>query len=157
MKKIAPEIGLGAVKYHILKTAPLKQIAFKWEDALSFEGEACPYIQYAHARCCSILDKESPKKGDISLEDLSEHETALAGKIARFPEIVSQAGKELKPNIIASYAYELASSFSRFYKECPALSAEDDVKNRRLQLIDSARQVLENSLELLGISAPEKM
>lgn len=158
-KDVAPIIGIGAIKYHILKTSPLKQINFRWDEALSFEGEASPYIQYAHARCCSILRKSKAglDKIKVTVVDLTTEEEQLILKIARFPEAVESAGKELKPNTIAAYLFELASLFSRFYKECPVLSANKDVLKRRLLLVDSTRQTLKNGLYLLGIEAPERM
>ncbi len=160
-KEVAPLIGIGAIKYHILKTTPQKQISFRWDDALSFEGESAPYIQYAHARCCSILNKSDINVYDLRLEDpidnLVDCEEKLILKIARFPEIVKSAGLELKPNIITTYLYELSSLFSRFYKECPVLSSEKEISNRRILLVYAIRQVLKNGLLLLGIEAPEKM
>jgi arginyl-tRNA synthetase len=160
-KEIAPKIGIGAIKYHILKTAPLKQITFKWDEALSFEGESAPYIQYAHARCCSILEKSEidPKTIQVRniFEDLMKNEDELIMKLGKFPEVVESAAAELKPNIIAAYLYELASSYSRFYIQCPVLSAEHHVKERRLLLVDATRQVIKNGLALLGINAPKQM
>lgn len=160
-KDAAPLIAVGAVKYHILKTSPQKTIAFKWADALSFEGEAAPYIQYAHARCCSILEKAGADIAAIQLKDvdvsLEDTEDALLKALLRFPGVVAKAASERKPSNVASYVYELASGFSRFYKECPVLSADEKTKNRRLLLVESTRQVLENGLALLGITAPKKM
>ncbi len=160
-KDTSPLIAVGAVKYHILKTSPQKTISFKWADALSFEGEAAPYIQYAHARCCSILEKAETDIAAIRVKDidvsLEEAEETLLRSLLRFPESVAKAANERKPSIVASYVYELASSYSRFYKECPVLSADEKIKNRRLLLVDSTRQVLENGLLLLGIKAPRKM
>ncbi|MBN2015130.1 MAG: arginine--tRNA ligase [Candidatus Altiarchaeota archaeon] len=158
-KNVAPVIGIGAIKYHILKTSPLKQILFDWDEALSFEGEASPYVQYAHARCCSILRKSKTAPDQINLSDdsLTKDEEQLILKIAKFPEIVESAGRELKPNIIATYLFELASLFSRFYKECPVLSEMEKIRDRRLLLVDSTRQTLKNGLYLLGIDAPDRM
>jgi arginyl-tRNA synthetase len=159
-KETAPAIGIGAIKYHILKTSPLKPITFRWEEALNFEGEASPYIQYAHARCCSILRK-SEDLGGIKIESIDKNlendEKKLLLKILKFHEIVEKAGMELKPNLVANYLYELTSMFSKFYKECPVLSAEKTVMDRRLLLVDATRQVVRNGLYLLGIEAPERM
>lgn len=159
-KDIAPLVGIGAIKYHILKTTPSKPITFRWEEALSFDGEAAPYIQYAHTRCCSILRK-SKELGKIEIEkidkNLENNEKRLLLKILKFQEIVDKAGRELKPNIVANYLYELSSLFSKFYKECPVLSAGKTVRERRLLLVDATRQVIKNGLLLLGIEAPERM
>ncbi|HDH40927.1 MAG TPA: arginine--tRNA ligase [Candidatus Altiarchaeales archaeon] len=157
-RDMAPLIGIGAIKYHILKTTPSKPITFRWEDALSFDGDSAPYIQYAHARCCSILRKSKTK---IEIEEidrnLEDDEKRLLLKILKFREIVDKSGRELKPNIVANYLYELSSLFSKFYKECPVLYAERAIRDRRLLLVDASRQVIRNGLFLLGIEAPERM
>lgn len=160
-KKIAPIIGIGAIKYHILKTSPTKPITFRWEDALNFDGDASPYIQYAYARCCSIIRRSEIDLNKINLNEidlnLEEEEENLTRGILRFPEIVKVSGNERKPNVLASYIYELATKFSKFYKDCPVLPSKERVKERRLLLVDITRQILKNGLNLLGIDAPESM
>ncbi len=160
-REIAPGIGIGAIKYHILKTTPQKPITFKWEEALSFDGEASPYIQYAHARCCRILENSKIDVEKIEIDEidmnLEEHEKNLLKQLIKFPEIVKKSAEELKPNIIANYLYLLASEFSRFYKNCPVIPAEEKTRWRRLLLVDAARIVIANGLDLLGISTPERM
>ncbi len=159
-KEHAADIGLGAVRYHIVKTAPNKPITFTWQQALNFEGEACPYIQYAHARCCSIIRKSDSDIKKIKLTEISElknEEKELIKILAEFPEVVENSVKDLKPNLVANYVYNLASAFSRFYKECQVLNMEEKITKRRLLLVDSTRTVIKTSLGLLGINAPEKM
>ncbi len=160
-KDIAPAIGIGAIKYHILKTTPQKPITFRWEEALSFDGEASPYIQYAHARCCRILEnsKVDVEKIEINKIDinLEKDEKNLLKQLIKFPEIVKKSAEELKPNIVANYLYSLSSEFSRFYKNCPVIPAEEKTRWRRLLLVDATRTMLANGLDLLGISAPERM
>jgi arginyl-tRNA synthetase len=160
-REIAPAIGIGAVKYHIIKTAPAKPIEFSWKDALSFEGESSPYIQYVHARSCRILEKaeENPKSIDVedidtSLEDI---EKQLIKEISLFPDVVESAASELKPNLIAGYLYNLASTYSRFYIQCPVLSADEKTRRRRILIVHSVREVTKTGLALLGIDAPERM
>ncbi len=159
-RDVAPLVGVGAVKYHILKAAPSKPINFSWSDALNFDGNSSPYIQYAHARCCSILEKSGLRLEDAGLNglwDLDELEERLVFMLLCFPAVVEKAAVGYKPNLVSSFVYELASVFSRFYRECPVLGAGDDVRLRRLLLVDAVRQVLCNGLFLLGVEAPARM
>jgi len=159
MKEIAEIIGVGAIRYNIIKVQPEKDIVFKWEEALNFEGNSSPFIQYAHARACSIIAKDKNKKTGYNSE-LLEHisEIDLIKKLAYFPIIIDQACEGCKPHIIASYLFELASSFNQFYRDCPVLSVNsDELKNTRLTLVNATRIVLKNGLALLGITAPEEM
>ena len=120
MKKIAEIVGIGALRYNIIKVQPEKEIVFKWEEALNFEGNAAPFIQYSHARACSILSK---KKDDIKEFDFSylihNSETRLIKKLGEFPIIIEDACNGNKPHIITSYLFELASQFNQFYRDCP--------------------------------------
>ncbi|MEK6869483.1 MAG: arginine--tRNA ligase, partial [Nanoarchaeota archaeon] len=112
--KAAKVIGYGSIKYGILKVSPEKNVIFNWQQALSFEGETAPYIQYAYARISSIIRKNKnklPKKADFSLLD-SKEEVELIKKLADFPNIVEKTGNELRPSIIANYVYELAKQFN---------------------------------------------
>ena len=150
-------IAYGAVKYGILRVSPEKNVTFNWEQALSFDGETSPYIQYAYARICSILKKDKlNSKGDLKL--LSEkEEVELIMALSNFPEIVSKATEELKPHLIASYAYTLAQKFNEYYHKHNILKADEKVKDARLLLISAVRQVLKNGLYLLGVGVLEKM
>lgn len=158
-EKLAKAIGLGAVKYAILKVSPEKNIAFEWEKALSFDGETAPYIQYSHARASSILKKA--KKIDIEKANYklikTPEEAALILKLYQFPEVIQKATDSLRPHLIAVYAYALAKSFNDFYHTCPVLSNDEELSKARIVIVASAKQVLETSLNLLGIDAPKKM
>lgn len=157
--KAAKAIGHGALKYSILKVSPEKNVIFNWQQALSFEGETAPYIQYAYARISSIIKKhrkQMPKKADFSLLGKKE-ETELIKKMAMFPDLLERAAKELRPNIIANYAYELAKQFNEFYHIHNILKEEKGIREARLLLAESVRQTLKNSLNLLGIGVLEKM
>lgn len=159
MKKIADKVGVGALRYNIIRVQPEKDIVFKWDEALNFEGNASPFIQYSHARCCGILSKK-----DIDLKQLDfsfldhKYEIKLIKKIAEFPLTIVEAADNYKPHILTSYLFDLASFFNQFYRDCPVLKEEDkNVKNARLELVDTTRIVFKNGLDLLGIKAPEEM
>ena len=157
--KAAKIIGYGALKYAILKVSPEKNVTFNWQQALNFEGETAPYIQYAYARISSIIKKykkQLPKKADFSLLN-SKEEIGLIKKLSAFPQIVEKMGNELRPNIVANYAYELAKQFNEFYHLHNILKEKQDIKNARLLLASCVRQTLKNNLNLLGIEVLERM
>ena len=157
--KSAKVIGYGALKYAILKVSPEKNVIFNWEQALNFEGETAPYIQYAYARVSSIIKKYKkslPTKADFSLLNSSE-EIELIKKLAAFPQIVEKTASELRPNTIANYSYELAKQFNEFYHIHNILKEKEDIKKARLLLVVCVKQALKNSLSLLGIGVLEKM
>ncbi len=157
--KAAKIIGYGALKYGILKVSPEKNVIFNWQQALNFEGETSPYIQYAYARICSIIKKNNnkiPKNINHSLLNKKE-EIELIKKLSAFPQIAEKTAIELRPNIIANYAYELAKQFNEFYHIHNILKEKEEVKNARLLLVDCVRQTLKNSLNLLGIEILERM
>lgn len=159
-KAVARAVGYGAIKYHIIRVGPEKNVTFDWEQALSFEGESAPYIQYAHARICSILRKagadEARGMADFSLLK-SPEEFELVKTLAVFPEVAERACVQLRPNLVANYAQQLADQFNRFYHACPVLSGDASLKKSRLALIKAVRQVLDTSLSLIGIEAVERM
>lgn len=155
----AKKIAYGAIKYAILKVGAEKNVIFNWNQALNFEGDSGPYLQYAYARIASILrkyDKKIDEKVDFSLLKEKE-EIELTKALANFPNIVKVATTQLKPHLIASYIFNLSSKFSLFYNACPVLKAEEETKNARLVLIECVKRVLANGLNLLGIEVLEKM
>ncbi len=155
----AKKIAYGAIKYAILKVSAEKNVAFNWEQALNFEGDSGPYLQYAYARISSILrkhDKKVAQKANFGLLT-REEEIGLIKVLGKFPEVVKGATEQLKPHLIATYLYNLSSQFSLFYNACPVLKAEKDVKESRLVLIDCVRNILKNGLGLLGIDVLEEM
>jgi len=159
MRHIAELIGIGSLRYNIIKVQPEKDIVFTWEDALNFEGNAVPFVQYAHARACSILSKEPIGEYTVEPSLLTHNsEISLIKKLARFPLVIEDACTNCKPHIIANYLYELASVFNQFYRDCPVLSEEHaHLRSSRLALVYATKIVLHNALELLGISAPTEM
>jgi arginyl-tRNA synthetase len=155
-RRIADLVGIGAVRFDIVRVAPEKSITFKWEQALDFEKQGAPFIQYAHARACSILEKARPGGFDPSVLKEKE-EAALIKKMAMLPYVVDVASADLKPHLIAGYARELAETFNQFYRFVPVLNAEPELREARLALVDASRITLANALDLLGIAAPEEM
>jgi len=158
-KKVAQDVGLGALAYAMLSVDNNKDIIFDINEALSFDGHTGPYIQNAHVRASSILRKAGgyPKSADFDYE-LEPLEIELIDIISRFPNIVQQSAREYRPLVMATYAYNLASIFHKFYHVVRVLQADTEaIRNARLRLIAAAKQTLANALRLLAIHAPEKM
>jgi arginyl-tRNA synthetase len=154
-RKIAAAVGLAAIRYDIVKVSPEKSTVFDWKEALDFERQSGPYIQYAHARACSILEKAGDFTECFDLE--TEQEIALAKQIARFPGIIERVVLELRPNILAIYARELADTFNSFYHYEQVLKSEGNIRNRRLTLVKAVQNTLKESLQTLGIDAIQSM
>jgi len=126
---------------------------------MDVNGQAAPYIQYAYVRANSILRKVHfaiPEKAESSYT-LTEAEVELVDILSRFSQEVEKGAQEMRPLLIANYAYDLAKAFSNFYNLCPVLNAEKHMRNFRLALTAASRQVIKNSLDLLGIQVPEVM
>ena len=158
-RKISELVGIGAVKYALIETDPLKPVMFTWDRVINFERNSGPYIQYSHARACSILRKASKRIEDADFSLLKEPiERELILMVSRFPEIFIDVADNLKPNIIADFANSLADKFNTFYAALPVIKAEtQELSDARLLLVDSVRITLRNALNLLGIEAPQRM
>jgi arginyl-tRNA synthetase len=163
----ARHIGTAAIRYALLKVAVEKQITFKWDEILNFDGNAAPYLMYTHARALSILSKSKPPK-TAKLDLLSRrHEIELIKLMGRFPAVVLEIVKSLKREKwgtrielfkLAEYTYKLSVAFNSFYNHCPVLKAEsEDLTAARLLLVKTCRQVLRNALKLLGIHPLERI
>jgi arginyl-tRNA synthetase len=152
---IARSVGLAAIRYDIVKVSPEKSTVFDWKEALDFERQSGPYIQYAHARACSILEKAGTFSEYFELE--TDQEIALAKQIARFPRVIESVVTELRPHILAIYAHELADTFNTFYHFEPVLKSEGKVRDRRLTLVKAVQNTLKESLQTLGIDAIHTM
>lgn len=154
LKKRSLIITLAAIKYMLLKIDARKNMLFNPKESINFEGNTGPYILYSYARASSIM-KKAPEQKKFKVYDLEPKETELIKKLSQFPEIVFDAYKNLNPSIIANYSYQLAQIFNEFYHACKVISSEQEAF--RLALVQSFRQVLKNSLKLLGIETLEEM
>jgi arginyl-tRNA synthetase len=152
---IAKSVALAAIRYDIVKVSPEKSTVFNWKEALDFERQSGPYIQYAHARACSILEKAGAYTDWYELE--TDQEIALAKQVAKFPAIIEKVITELRPHLLATYARELADAFNTFYHFEPVLKSEGKVRDRRLTLVKAVQNTLQESLETLGIDAIRTM
>jgi arginyl-tRNA synthetase len=156
---IAQAVALGALKYTMLSRDNTKVVTFDWDAALDFNGQAAPYIQYAHVRAESILRKagiEEPVEVDFPA-DLEKSEVDLIELMTRLPVDVQKAAEDLRPLVIANLSFDLAKAFNDFYNTCQVLNAEPEVRAYRLRLVAAAKQVIATSLNLLGIEAPNMM
>ncbi len=158
-REVAEAVAYGALKFPMLARDNTRLATFDWEVALDFNGQAAPYIQYAHVRANSILDKGGgiPGESHTPEHELHVSEIELIDLLSRIPGEVLRAAEEYKTLHITNAAYELARAFSDFYNRCPVLSEEPQVREFRLRLVAAARQGLKNMLGLLGIQAPRVM
>jgi arginyl-tRNA synthetase len=161
LESVSKAVGLGALKYPILARENTKMVTFDWQTALDFNGQAAPYIQYAHVRCNSILKKAGADSADLRPSQfaysLEPREVEMIDWLSRFPAEVQRAAVEYKPLVIASIAYDIARAFASFYDACPVVQASPEIRDGRLRLVASVKIVLANALALLGITAPDVM
>lgn len=155
--EVARQVGVGALIFGDLSNDRIKDIDFDWQQVMDFTGETAPYIQYAHARICSMLRKAPPGPAPELHQLQDDWEYPLVAAISRFPAAIERAGATCKPSFVARYLIDLAKEFSRFYHQCPVLSAPAAQRAARLALVAAAGQALANGLALLGIEAPAEM
>jgi arginyl-tRNA synthetase len=151
-------IGMGALKYFLLKVDPKKRLLFDPNESVDFQGHTGPFIQYTHARIKSVLSRATITGVDTEPTELAPEERDLIVLLTQFPEIISAAAEGYNPGIIANYVYELAKAYNKFYHEHSILQAEDElVKQFRLQLSFASAKVISKGMNLLGIQVPERM
>ncbi len=157
-EKVAKQIGIGAVIFQELYTSRMKDYAFSLEKTLSFEGETGPYVQYTHARACSVLKKVEENKTQADYLILTDEASKdVIRTLSKFNEIVTLAHKNYEPHTVARYAIELAQGFNRFYHDNPILVDDAGVKAARVALVKAVKIVLKNALYLVCLEAPEQM
>ena len=151
-------VGLGALKYFLLKVDPKKRILFDPKESIDFQGNAAPYIQMAYARIQSILRKAEGTEVELSELILHEKEKQLIKQLELFPEAIQNAAAQHSPALIANYTYDLVKDFSSFYQNVSILGADNDKeKNFRIALSKSVSQTIKNAFRVLGIDVPERM
>jgi arginyl-tRNA synthetase len=162
---ISKQVGIGAVIFQELSNGRIKDYVFSWDKILNFEGETGPYVQYTHARACSVLRNATfdPNKPELAVKDADfshitgESAYALTKLIYRFPEIVIEAAERYEPSVVTRHIVNIAQAFNRFYHDEHILVADPAEKNAKVLLVHAAVQTLKNGLGLLGMEAPEKM
>jgi arginyl-tRNA synthetase len=158
---VARMIGIGALKYADLSNDRVKDYIFDWDRMLAFEGNTAPYLQYAHARICSIF-----RRADVARESVrgaaaitldEPQERALAQRVLTYPTAVAEALSGYAPHKLCTYLFDLAQDFTAFYEHCPVMQAAEPVRSSRLALCDVTARTLAHGLGLLGIDAPDAM
>ena len=160
--KLYHTIGLGALKYFILKVDPKKTMLFNPEESIDFNGNTGPFVQYTHARICSVLRKAEEQdiklESEVKVSDLQPKEKEIIVMMYGWPMVLNQAAENRSPAMVANFIFDLAKEFNQFYQECSILKeADSDRRMFRLQVCDMVAALLRNASELLGIGMPERM
>ena len=158
--EVARMVGIGSVKYADLSTDRVKDYVFDWDRMLSFDGNTAPYLQYAHARICSIFRRAGVDRDAVagaSVIVAEEAERALAQRLLAYPSAVADTMSSYSPHKLCTYLFELAQDFTAFYEHCPVLKSHERVRTSRLALCDVTATTLRHGLGMLGIEVPEMM
>ena len=156
--KVSEAVGVGAIVFYYLSNNRIRDINFMMEDALSFEGNTGPYVQYTYARTCSVLAKSEAFDANATLTVTAPEETSLLKTLARFEEVVREAIAAYEPSIVTRYILDVAGAYNRFYHNCSILGAENEqIKNTRLALTSAAKTVLGNAFGLICLAKTEKI
>jgi arginyl-tRNA synthetase len=151
------QIGMGGLKYYLLKVDPKKRMLFNPEESIELNGHTGPFIQYTHARICSLLTKAGTFATSTSAT-FGDLEKDILKLILEYPEVIEEAAKTHSPSVIANYAYELVKSYNHFYQNVTILQEEnEELKNARLTLSEVTVRTIASSLKLIGIDSPRKM
>jgi arginyl-tRNA synthetase len=157
---VARMIGIGALKYADLSNDRIKDYVFEWDRMLSFDGNTAPYLQYAHARICSIFRRDGVDRGaarGAPIELGAPQERALGLRLLAYPSALDDTLATYSPHKLCTYLFDLAQDFTAFYEHCPVLRADEPVRSSRLALCDLTARTLAHGLGLLGIESPEQM
>jgi arginyl-tRNA synthetase len=160
--EVVSAVGIGAVKYADLSTDRVRDYVFDWDRMLALDGNTAPYLQYAHARICSIFRRADVDRaalradiGDVVLTENAERNLALA--LTGFAAVVDDTIASQSPHRLCTYLFDLAQTFTAFYEQCPVVRADGPVREARLVICDVTARVLSTGLGLLGITTPERM
>lgn len=159
LDEIATAVGVGAIIFQELSTNRIKDYKFSWEKSLAFEGETGPYVQYTHARCCSLLSKTEEDYSNINFDILASNPDAMTiiKLLNSFTNTLIKSAERYEPNHICRYVLDLCQTFNKFYHDNPILTAEEEKKKAYLALVKSVEIGIKNVLWILGMKAPEKM
>jgi arginyl-tRNA synthetase len=157
---VAQKVGIGALKYADLSNDRIKDYVFDWDRMLAFEGNTAPYLQYAHARICSIFRRAEIERAAVRSAAIvlgTPQERALAQRVLALPSALDDALSSFSPHKLCGYLFDLSQDFTAFYEHCPVLRADEPVRMSRLALCDLVARTVAHGLGLLGIEAPEQM
>lgn len=159
-EEVAKEVGIGAVIFDDLYNGRIKDIVFSWDRMLNFDGETGPYVQYTHARACSVLKKAEYVKGTAPIDYsvlTDDASVDVCKMLANYSAKIKEAASRYEPSVIARYLVDLSQAFNKFYHDNVILTDDENVRNARLAVVDTVRLVIKSGLEILGIKSPERM
>ena len=158
-EEVAKQVGIGAVIFNDLYNSRIKDVVFSWERMLNFDGETGPYVQYTHARACSILRRgECSLAENIDYSKLTDDASMEVIKLLeQFPQKIQEAADKLEPFIVTRHLINLSQAFNKFYHDNSILNSETPIKEARIALVIAVKMVLKKGLALLGIQSPEQM
>lgn len=159
-EEVAKEVGIGAVIFDDLYNGRIKDIVFSWDRMLNFDGETGPYVQYTHARACSVLKKAEYVKGTAPIDYsvlTDDASVDVCKMLANYSAKIKEAASRYEPSVIARYLVDLSQAFNKFYHDNVILTDDENVRNARLAVVDAVRLVIRSGLEILGIKSPERM
>lgn len=157
---VAKKVGVGAVLFNDLYNQRIKDVSFSWNKVLNFDGETGPYVQYTHARCCSVvrMDENFDSSAPVNYDLITEQDAIeLLKEINRFPAVIKDAADKYEPSVVARFAVDVAQAFNKFYNSTRINVDDRDLKNARVMLTYLTKNTIAEALNLLGIEAPEAM